>query len=89
MIWLLIIIIVGLISLNAIVRMFESLDRRALEKLKRKENPSERDLARIAFLEQELYVPPKYVPPKPVKLSTRRCSRKRFESSNSQCRIVG
>ena len=79
MIWLLI-IIVGLISLNAIVRTFESLDRRALEKLKRKENPSERDLARIAFLEQELYVPPKPV---------RCCSRKRFESSNSQCRIVG
>jgi hypothetical protein len=81
--WLL--IIVGLISLGAIVLMFESLDRRSLEKLKQKENPSERDLARIAFLEQELYVPPEYVPPKPV----RRCSRKRFESSNSQCRIVG
>jgi hypothetical protein len=83
MIWLL--IIVGLIPLGAIVLMFESLDRRALEKLKQKENPSEQDLARIAFLEQELYVPPKYVPPKPVRC----CSRKRFESSNSQCRIVG
>jgi hypothetical protein len=71
-----------LILIGMVFNWLGSLDRRALQKLKQKENPTEHDLARIRFLEKETYEPPKKVPYKV--LPARRCSRKRVEGSNTQ-----